>query len=227
MNALLWKMKRKLCKNKTRLLMAFVAPIAYLIFLHVFAIDIRQIVCFFPFLYGLFIPLVLGDVEDLIFGEVFLTTRISPKYFWRFKYIFFSLFGTVMGIIYIFLYTLIANFVLGIKLETDITLILMIVASFLLTLGINACGMLHYCDFSKIKQLFASVFNILSLVLLFFFASFGKKEIVKSIGWCPIAILGILLIVISEVINSRVSSEALLDSIKKMVDGYNSKIVDD
>lgn len=227
MNALVWKMKRKLCKNKTRLLMAFAAPIAYLIFLHEFGIDIRQIVCFFPFLYSLFIPLVLGDVEDLIFGEVFLTTRISPKYFWRFKYIFFSLFGTAMGIIYVSLYALIANFLLGIKLEMDITVLLTVVAAFLLALGINACGMLHYCDFSMVKQLFASVFNILSLVLLFFFVSFGNKEIVKSIGWYPVAILGLLLIVISEVVNSRVSSEALLDSIKKMVDGYNSKIVDD
>lgn len=227
MDALIWKKYIEIRTNKTKTIIFFISPIIYFLFLHMYGVQYRTIVSFFSLAFTLFSSLIHWNVEDLVYSEALLVTRLDTKKSWRINYIFVSILGNIYAYIVLFICTFILNMIGNIEFHLSIDIVIQNLCNILLSMAILGMGTLQYSDFSKAKQIFTSVFSILSIAAPVALVVYGNMVYLTRVIVIIELVLSSVLILAGELIMRLTSNERLIFNIQKMVDGYMNNIIND
>lgn len=227
MNALIWKKYIGIKTNKTKTLLFFISPIIYFIILFMYGVQFEIIISFLSLAFTLFTSMIHWNVEDLVYSEALLVTSMDSKKSWRLNYIFISILGNVYAYLVLLVGTLILQICGVIEYHFSSTVFMQNACNIFIGMAILGMGTLQYSDFSKMKQLFTSIFSIMSIVVPIGLVVVGNSiHITKMIIMIEL-IASILLVLIGEIIVRTASNEKLIFNMQKMVDGYINNIVND
>lgn len=226
MKALFWKRIKEFEKSKRRIIVFFLFPVIYLTLLVVTGASWNNIVSFYPLSVTLLSIMSHFSLEELLSCEVFLSTGISIKKLWLSN----SLFITVLGYLYSVALLILGSIlysIFGFTLGIDVYSVLLLVIGPFVCISLICGSTIHFADYSKHKQIIASVFAIfclaIPLALLFMI-----NIIIPDLQFLLFLILAsVLLFLLSYLLMTFEDKEKLLLNTQLMVKAYQNKTIEE
>jgi hypothetical protein len=227
MKALLWKRINEFKKNKTKLLFFLLSPILYLLILSLLKYNWNNIIAYFTLTFTTFSMIIHFSVEELISCEVFLATNISIKKLWLTNILFVSLVGFIYSSFILTIGFLISFFILEITMHITIYVVIQCAFNILPIIAIVAASTIHFADYSKIKQITASVFSLIGIASPFIFLGIGKNLTVSSKTLSILTIIPFIIFLISYYIINTTNKEKLIINTQTIAKSYQNKIIEE
>jgi len=211
-------------KNKKS---AFLFPIIFFILLKIKNLSNDILFGCFPLVITVFSTIIHFNVEDLIHCEVFLATRFSIKDIWIYNILFVSISGYVYSNIILLSYYVYSMITKTSYINISAMSLVMNVSTLATIVALIGASTIHFADYSKTKQLIASVFaiiNVISPLLLIFVGSklvISYKLIYMNIFLSIFAYLGSYILILYS------SKEKLLFNTEDYVKIYSNKFLND
>lgn len=219
MSALFWKKMKEICNHRVRLIITIISPIISTIWIVMNPIEIKYLVFSLP-LFNIFLFwLLLFSVEDFVYAEVVLATKIKIKDMWITSIAMISLVSLVSVLIEFFVILLIANRFNEVTIVTIIDFIM----AYIIGLGLLAFSTYYISDYSNQRNIVSSVGGVINLLILgYIIINNGAIEIIysnKILMFC----VSIVLFLYSYLIVCKFScAERFIVNIKKIGQAYDN-----
>ncbi|WP_054942484.1 hypothetical protein [Paenibacillus ihuae] len=181
MRALMWKKYNEFQRSKIRMLVFFILPAAYLFLLLMLNIKTENIIAFYSLSVILLQTFVFFSIEELVSTEVILATNTSIKKIWLVNLLYTAVIGFIYSNIILWLAVLSGPFLFGIDFNITTKAMLHNVLNIVIGASIIGFSTIHYSDYSKFKQVLASVAGLLIYANPFLFLFYYGKEIHVSL----------------------------------------------
>lgn len=225
MKALYWKKFKEIENSKKKVLFIAVLLIAVTGFLIVVPINTNYLMYGLPLFNGLVFWILFFSVEDFVFAESILGTKLSIKDMWFSSILLFNLVSFLISLIQIAIITVSLNRFNDIGVEC----IFHIFVAFLTAGGLTAFSTYYISDYSKMRNFISSIGGIVNVIILaYILMQSGKISLLYKyrIYLCGISILLLGYSVVMVFYKS--SSEKFVNNIKKLGQAYdNVKTLDE
>lgn len=226
MKAFLWKRLLTIKDSKVRLYLFLLIPPMYFFFIQS-KVNIDNIIAYFPLICTLFLSLVHWNVEDLIYSENIIATILNKKIIWKSNFIFIVFSGYIYSTIIMCLGLLILKLVFGNNISINILPCIQYIVSIFIAVVIISLSTIYYCDFSKTKQYFSSIFSISNLLSLLIFYYFGNRISISIVNIVISLIISVILFIIANRLVNLSSNETLIRNIQLLSDGYTNNVLNE
>lgn len=168
MKSILWRKLNLLKNSKARLISYIISPIIILLILHYRKINNELFSFSYLLITSCFLSFVIFSVEDLAFSEVILACPKSLKKLWL------SYFIINLGFTILLPYFIINLYSIILKKEYLIIFLKQGILAGLLSSSLQLLGTVHFSDYSRFKQLIASISIIVYLGYSVFIMIYNK-----------------------------------------------------
>jgi hypothetical protein len=224
MNALFWKKNKELLNSKKFIVVLFISAIIT-VFMIIRPIELNKLI-FGLFLFNsLLYWIILFSIEDFIFAEAILGTKIAIKDIWLNNIIVNNLYSFIGAIIQLTIVLGVTNRLKDIEFINILDCIMSIMIGF----GLTAFSTFYISDYSKIRNLISSIGGIINILLFFYMISVrGNIYILYENRYYVLTVSLILLLFSARFVLKFTNSEKFIINIKKIGQAYdNSKSIDE
>ncbi|QOR36625.1 hypothetical protein IMX26_07410 [Clostridium sp. 'deep sea'] len=225
MKAILWKKYLNIKKNKVKTLLFLLMPIVYFILNTIKEININTTIAYFPFICTLLSNLCNWSLEDLVYTEVILTSKINIKSIWKANHLFIAIAGYCYSLTVLFIAVITSSILYNNVHGISVLAVLMCFFFVLADIAILANSTVHYSDFSKLKQIYSSIFGIASIALPTLFLFKTQYFAVNPLYFSGIVGGSIILLYVANLIVNTTNNESLIINMQKLQIGYINSVI--